>query len=244
MISDYVLNITPRDANFRPSLESVVRLIDFLDLNMYLDGPDRDLSSLVLLPKRETKDWEEYSTTLQQDYVGVEATGSAALLSRTALPQPIRKRYVHLLNPPASSDIPFRTYHDLCNIIGDMPRDAVFIAELGRGSRNLWKAMYYPLSEDERNRWVVGQTCNIVRGHHPIWRKVWNEDSFQKEWEVVTVKAFKIVITYRLNNRTAYPEIGELLEQIQARPEYQDFVTKIGSIIGCDDLELLGQDVR
>lgn len=247
MLSDYILNITPRDADFRPSVDNVVRLIDFLDLNLYLEGTDRDLSAFVLLPKSETKNWEEHSRVSQQQYVGVEvgAGGTTSVGSAVELAQPMRKRYVHLLNSPAAPDIPFKSYHELCNLISDMqPRDSAFIAALGRGARNLWKAMYYPLIEDERSRWVVAHSCNIVNGYHPIWRKIWNEETFQKEWELVTVKAFKVVITCKLNTRASYPDITEYVESLQTRPEYQDFVQKIGSIIGCFDLELLGQDVR
>jgi hypothetical protein len=237
MLNDYILCITPRDDSFRPSSEAVARIIDFLDTKFYLEGPDRDLSALVLLPNKETKYWAEYVQQHQLASVGAEQ-----LLDDEP---PIRKRYVHLLYSPTSPDEPYKNYTQLCNMIENLqPRDTPFVAALGRGARAAWKALYCPLPDEDRNRWVISQTIALVSGYHPIWRKIWDNETMHKEWELVTVKAFKVVIGCKLNTRSDVMSIEDFVQNLEQSPEYQLFQQKIGALSGCTDLQLLGFDVR
>lgn len=240
MLNDYVLFVTPRDNNFRPPSEDISRIIDFLDLNFYLEGPDRDLSNLVKLPLKETKNWAELAMPPQPTLVAV-GLGTDAVITVPAL----RKRYVNLLHSPTALDEPYRSYSQLCNLIENLqPRDTPFVASLGRGARAAWRAFYCPRPHEDRNRWIKMQTVSLVSGYHPIWCRVWDAQIMHKEWELVTVKAFKIVISCTLNSRAEKMSIDEFVAGLQASSEYQKFAQQVGHIIGNPDLELLGFDLR
>ncbi len=240
MLNDYVLFVTPCDDNFRPTSEDISRIIEFLDLNFYLEGPDRDLSNLVVLPSKETKNWAEFAREHQPTPVTV---GSGIDVITT--PPPLRKRYVNLLHSPTALDEPYKSYSQLCNLIENLqPRDTPFVASLGRGAREAWRAFYCPLPHEDRTRWIAMQTLSLVSGCHPIWRRIWDEQTLHKEWELVTVKAFKIAISCKLNSRAGNMKIDDFVASLQTSPDYQKFIQKVGHLIRNPDLELLGFDLR
>lgn len=209
-----------------PGLDAISRLVDFMDSNLYLDGPDRDDSKLVLLPTQETKQWSNY-LRLQPD---------------DPLPAQVRKRYVHLLHSPTAQENYYKHYGELgVQIENIMPRDKAFVASLGRGTRRFMELSYSPTGPGEERRWLQYVVAHVVRGYHPLWDRVWDDHARHKMWELQAVKGFSLVITCKLNPRVPAPDLPTYLYALQAKPEFNMFVERVGQIIGTCDFELMGE---
>ncbi len=222
-VGHYNLCITPRHDHFSVGLEQVSKLIDFLDARMYLDGPDKDHSRLVVVSQRETHSWKH---SLRED--------------PESPVQSMRRRHVHVLHSPAAPEENYRNYSELLYKIENlMPRDTGFVASLGYGTRNLYDTLYSPFPNQER-RWIDSMLVHVIRGPHPIWRRVWDEQHGRKEWQILGVKAFTLMITCKLNMRVESFSIEEYIEVLRLKHDFISFLSAIGSIIGTKDFELLG----
>ncbi len=224
-ISDYNICISARDDGFVPGVSAIARLIDFMDSNLYLDGPDRDDSKLVLLPTRETHSWKSYVRTNGQE----------------ALP-PLHKRYVHLLHSPTAIENYYKHYGELGSQVENiMPRDAAFVASLGRGTRRLYELTYCPQRPGEERRWIQYVVAHVLRGYHALWDRSWDDASRHKVWELQAVKGFTLMISCKLNPKAEVPTIQQYIEGLQSKKEFNEFLEKIGRIIGTCDFELIGE---
>lgn len=223
--SDYNICISARDDSFVPNVDAVSRLIDFLDSNMYLDGPDRDDSKLVLLPSRDTENWKNY---IRPDL-------------ESSTPH-VRKRYVHLLHSPTAIENYYKHYGELGNMVENiMPRDVAFVASLGRGTRRLLELSYCPREAGEERRWLQYVVAHVIRGYHAIWDRVWDENSRHKAWELQSVKGFTLMLSCKLNNKVPVPTLEEYVNNLAEKKEFLLFVENMGRIIGTCDFELLGE---
>ncbi len=222
-VGEYNLCITARHDGFAVRAEDVSRLIDFLDTKMYLDGPDRDYSRLVVNSHREAKMW--------LPYVRIDPDEPLEFL---------RRRHVHVLHSPAASEENFRNFSELLVKIDNlMPRDMPFVASLGFASRKLRELIYCPVPRQHQS-WIDHMTVHVLQGYHPIWKRVWNDHSGQKEWQLLAVKAFILMISCKVNSRLEYLTIEEFIETLRLKVEFAHFLGAIGSIIGTKDFELLG----
>jgi len=223
VLRQYNLCIAPGDDRFRVKLDEVSRLIDFLDSKMYLEGPDRDYSRLVLLSRRETTMWEPY---LRDD--------------PEAPIQPLRRRHVHVLHSPAAPEDTFRNYGQLLQKLDNLlPRDTPFVASLGYGTRKLNELIYTPVPGQAR-RWIESTTLHLVQGYHPAWRRAWDENHSQPEWELIAVKAFTFMISCKLARNVEAFTSEEFIETVRLKMDFVQFLRTIGDIIGTKDFELLG----
>lgn len=220
---EYNLCITARHDGFVVRAEEISRLIDYFDSKLYLDGPDREHSRLVLLSHREAKTWQPYIRRDPEEPIEF-----------------IRRRQVHVLHSPAAPEEGFRNYGQLLQIIDNlMPKDTPFVASLGLASRRLFDLLYCPVPRQPQ-RWVDSMTVHIVQGYHPIWRRIWDEAHSRKDWQMLGTKSFILMITCKLNTRFDYLSIEEYIETIRLKVEFVHFLSAVGSIIGTKDFELLG----
>jgi hypothetical protein len=225
-MSDYNVCISARDARFVPDLEAVSRLVDFLDGNMYLDGPDRDDSKLVMLPSRDTQNWKNYLQDTLPD---------------RSLPL-LRKRYVHLLHSPTAVENYYKHYGELGNQVENiMPRDAAFVASLGRGTRRMMELSYCPNQPGEGRRWMQYVVLHVLRGYHALWDRVWDETSRHKVWELRSIKGFTLMISCKLNSRVEIPSLEKYLSDLQNKKDFNDFLERIGRVIGTCEFDLMGE---
>ena len=226
-ISDYNVCVSIRDDKFIPEVENVVRLIDFLDTGMYLDGPDRDDSRLVMLPAREAKELKQYIRA-DQTY---------------AIPN-VQKRYVNLLYSTSAQETLYRHYGELCNHVANAsPRDATLVASLGRGTRKLNDIAYCPVGAGvgQNQRWLQYTIAHILKGYHGIWDRIWDDRLQPKTWQLRAVKGFTFMLTCKLNPRVPFPTLDTYLEELKAKPAFQEFLETVGGLIGNNDFELLGE---
>lgn len=222
-ISDYNVCISPCDDAFVPSVGAVSRLIDFLDSNLYLDGPDRDDARLVILPARETKEWRHY----------IRPNSEASV-------QALRKRYVNLLHSPSAVENYYKHYGELGQQVENISlRETAFVASLGRGTRRLNDLSHYMYNE--QRRWLQYVVAHIICGHHALWDRVWDEHSSQKMWELQAVKGFTLMLSCKVNPKVEVPTLEVYMNGLQAKPEFQEFLTKVSRIIGVNGLELIGE---
>ena len=223
-VGDYHICITGLDDDFYPSIEKSVELIDFLDFSMYLDGPDNDTSAFVRIPYRDTKQWSEYLRVNPEHHV-----------------KRLCRRYVYLIHSPIALDQPYKHYNDLLQIIeGITPRDAGFIASLGKGTGRLLDVLHCPIPGENRH-WIQQVTVHLIRGYHPVWHRVWNSDEGRKEWELSAVKGFNLMLVCKLDPRVDVFTLEEYLEMLRLKHEFREFLVKIGKTIGYLDFELLGE---
>jgi hypothetical protein len=222
-LGDYNLCITARHDRFQVRAEDVSRLIDFLDNYLYLDGPDRDHSRLVLRSHQESKIWEPFARLDPEEPV-----------------QHLRRRHVHVLYSPAVPEEQYRNYGELLQKIDNlMPRDTPFVASLGLASRRLREIIYCPVP-NQQHRWIDFMTVHVVQGYHPIWQRIWVEESGRKEWQLQAVKAFILMISCKINGRGEYLSIEEFIEILRLKADFVRFLSVIGNIIGTKDFELTG----
>ena len=224
-ISDYNVCLSTRDDTFVPGLSAISRLIDYLDSKMYADGPDRDDSRLVLLPVRETNEWKNY------------------LRVKPGQPVPaVSKRYVNLLYSSTANETLYRHYGELATLIDNItPKDASFVASLGRGTRKLDELIYFPTTPNEERRWLQYTTAHLLNGYHALWDRVWDNATQQKVWRLKATKGFTLMIGCKLNTKAPIPPLGEYLENLQSKPEFQEFMAEVGAILGNSDFELIGE---
>ncbi|HEX2910758.1 MAG TPA: hypothetical protein VH186_08125 [Chloroflexia bacterium] len=223
--SDYNVCISALDDGFVPGLENVSRLIDFLDSNLFLEGPDRYESNMVMLPAKETASLKELVRTGPQ----------------TALPV-VRKRYVHLLYPPTSVEHPYGNFGELSiQVENMMPRDKAFVATLGRGTRRLFDLAYVQARPNEERRWMQFVSARLLRGYHALWDRVWDERSLQRVWELQSVKGFTLMINCKLvHNATPLP-LPEYIKRLESKPDFVQFMDRMGQILGTREFELIGE---
>ncbi len=223
--SDYNICISLRDDNAVPTLETVSQLVDFLDYNLYLDGPDRDASRLVRLPIRETKEWQNYLRRSPDDLVPT-----------------IRKRYVNLLYSPTTEETLFRHYGELSvQVLNVRPRDASIVASLGAATRRLSELCTVANDFDPDQRWIQSITVHTLRGYHALWSRVWDEAAQHKTWELRRVKGFTFMLSCKLNPKAEVLPLETYLARLWAKPEFQSFLEKLGDIIGDCNFELIGE---
>jgi hypothetical protein len=226
-VSDYHICITGHDDDFIPSLDKSVQLIDFLDFSYYLDGPDRETGIFVRLPHRDTQHWSQYVRTNPEEPVKY-----------------LRRRYVYLTYSPIALDQPYRHYNDLIHIIeGITPREAGFIACLGRGTRNLVDVLHCPVPGESR-RWIRDVVVYLIRGYHPVWKRVFNEQESRKEWELTAVKGFNLMLVCKLDSRIDVFKLEEFIEVLRLKEEFMHFLKKIGQTLGYLHFEMLGEVSR
>jgi hypothetical protein len=222
--SDYHICITGLYDSFIPELDKAIQLVDFLDFGMYLDGPDRDSSTFVRISSRDIKQWSEFVRVNPEQPV-----------------QPLRRRYVYLTHSPIALDQRYRHYSELMQIMeGVTPREAGFIASLGFGTRRLLDVLHCPLPGDDR-RWIQQVSVHLIRGLHPVWRRVWNQAEGRKEWELMAVKGFNLMLVCKLNHKMDIFTIEEYIEILRLKQEFTRFLIKVGQNINCLDFELMGE---
>jgi hypothetical protein len=229
---DYNICISATDSGFVPTLEDVSRLLDHLDGKMYLDGPDRDDSRLVILPSRETKEWQERLEAEKQQ--GLFGGGVATLT-------PLRKRYVNLLYSPAAPEELYRHYGQLAVMIDNlMPREVAFVASLGRGGRKLNELLDTRRNPEEK-RWIQYSVAHILRGYHALWDRVWDEKAQTKVWELQAVKGFTFMLHCKLNSKADVVPLKDYIAQLAQKVEFQQFLVKIREYTGATSLEIIGE---
>jgi hypothetical protein len=228
---DYNICISAADSGFVPSLEDVSRLLDYLDAKMYLDGPDRDDSRLVILPSRETKEWQERIEAQKQQHLFGGGVVTVA---------PLRKRYVNLLYSPAAPEQLYRHYGELAVMIDNlMPREVAFVASLGRGARKLNELLDTRRSDEQR--WIQYSVAHILRGPHALWDRVWDEKAQTKVWELQAVKGFTFMLHCKLNSKAQIVPLPQYITQLEQKVEFQQFLAKIREYIGVTNLEIIGE---
>ncbi len=223
-LSNYNVCLSSRDDNFVPALETISHLIDYLDTKMLLDGPDRDDSRLVFLPPREVEEWKNY---LRND--------------STAPITPLYKRYVNLLYSNTIPEISYKHYGELQNHIDNSSRDRTLVASLGPVSRRFSELVYCPAAPDEERQWVQAIVVHVLRGYHALWDRMWDERSQQKVWRLQATKGFTLMFSYKLNTKVPLPTLPQYLKTLQQKGDFQEFVQRIGQIIGNSDFELIGE---
>ncbi|MEI6043979.1 MAG: hypothetical protein WCS37_06275 [Chloroflexota bacterium] len=220
---DYNLCITAGDDRYVVKPEDLTRLIDFLDAKMYLDGPDRDNSRLVVFSYTEAKTWEPFLRA-----------------NTEAQPPYLRRRHVNILHSPAAPEERFKNYGELILKLDNLiPKDAPFVASLGYTSRKLSEIIYCPVP-GQSQRWINTMTIHLMQGYHPIWRRVWVEENERKEWQLQAVKAFILMVSCKLNPRVNHLTIEEFVETLRLKIEFVYLLSAIGDLIGTKDFELLG----
>jgi hypothetical protein len=220
---DYNVCITARHDDFAVNPDDISRLIDYFDTKMYLDGPDREHSRLVVLSHAEARTWKPFIRT-----------------DPDAPVEFVRRRQVHILHSPAASEEQFRNYGQLLQKLDNLtPKDTPFVASLGLASRRLYEILYCPVP-GQAQHWIDLMTVHVVQGYHPVWRRIWDEQQGRKDWQMLAAKSFILMFSCRVNGRVDHFTIEEYLEVLRLKAEFVEFLREVGSIIGTKDFELLG----
>jgi hypothetical protein len=221
--NDFHLCITFRHDKFQPALEEILNLVDFLDYGFFLEGPDRNLSAFVPLSMREAEKWSEY----QRDDVEMPI-------------KPHHKRSIYMLYSPAAPDEPYGNYNYLHTRLNNLiPREQPFVATLGRGTRKLMEVLY-TAKPNEQRRWVDSFIVHIVRGPHPVWHRIWNIEENHREWELLAVKSFFVMVEFKVNSKADFYRYEDYVDVLRNKENFLAFLTKFGNLVNNYDFELLG----
>ncbi len=220
---DYNLFITATEDRLVIKPEDFFRLVDFLDSKQFLEGPDRDFSQLVIRSHQEVKDWEPFARSKPDD----------------PLPK-LRRRQVNLLFSPAAPYDNLKQYSQLLAKLEHLiPPDASLVVSLGYGTRQLAEIISCPVPGQDKP-WIQTLTVHLLRGFHPLWTRVYNREEEVKEWDLLGVKSFTLMLACKLDPQLKSLKLNKFLHLLPEKPEFVDFLRQIGAIIGTKEFELLG----
>jgi hypothetical protein len=96
----------------------------------------------------------------------------------------------------------------------------------------------------ESRRWIRDVVVYLIRGYHPVWKRVFNEQESRKEWELTAVKGFNLMLVCKLDSRIDVFKLEEFIEVLRLKEEFMHFLKKIGQTLGYLHFEMLGEVSR